>query len=122
MSAPIMSRFDLFFVVIDECNSDVDELIARHITRTHRHGDDAINPPYTTTQLQQYIKFARELKPQLTENARELLIDKYNELRNEDASGASQNSYRITVRQLESMIRLSEAIARAHLNLEVIYD
>ena len=35
-------------------------------------------------------------------------------LRQDDASGVGKNSYRITVRQLESMIRLSEAIARAN--------
>ena len=28
-SAPIMSRFDLFFVILDECNPTIDEAIAR---------------------------------------------------------------------------------------------
>ena len=31
MSAPIMSRFDLFFVVLDECNEQMDLNIAEHI-------------------------------------------------------------------------------------------
>ena len=41
-------------------------------------------------------------------------MEKYRLLRQDDASGVGKNSYRITVRQLESMIRLSEAIARAN--------
>ena len=31
VSAAIMSRFDLFFVILDECNPTIDEAIARHI-------------------------------------------------------------------------------------------
>jgi DNA replication licensing factor MCM6 len=38
ISAPIMSRFDLFFVVLDECNPVLDEKIARHIVSMHRSG------------------------------------------------------------------------------------
>ena len=37
----------------------------------------------------------------------------YKELRAEDAAPGSGASYRITVRQLEAMVRLSEAMARA---------
>ena len=43
----------------------------------------------------------------------------YNELREGDGRNTSQSSYRITVRQLESMIRLSEALARLHLDPDV---
>jgi DNA replication licensing factor MCM6 len=44
-----------------------------------------------------------------------LLVQKYKELRADDAQGGvGRNSYRITVRQLESLIRLSEAIAKAN--------
>ena len=43
-----------------------------------------------------------------------MLVEKYKELRANDAGGIGRNSYRITVRQLESLIRLSEAIAKAN--------
>ncbi|GAV47960.1 hypothetical protein ZYGR_0I02560 [Zygosaccharomyces rouxii] len=114
MTAPIMSRFDLFFVVLDDCNEKIDTELASHIVDLHMKKDDAIDPPYNADQLRRYIKYARTFKPILTEGAREFLITKYKELRADDAQGFSRSSYRITVRQLESMIRLSEAIARAN--------
>ncbi|KAK9469115.1 MCM2/3/5 family-domain-containing protein [Lipomyces arxii] len=114
MSAPIMSRFDLFFVVLDDCNERVDTMLASHIVDIHMKRDEAIEPPFTTEQLQRYIRYARTFKPRLTKDARDYMIERYKELRSDDAQGLGRNSYRITVRQLESMVRLSEAIARAN--------
>ena len=115
MSAPIMSRFDLFFVILDECNESVDRHLAEHIVNIHMLRDDAVQPEFTTEQLQRYIRFARTFKPEFTPEAKQLLVEKYRELRADDAQGGiGRNSYRITVRQLESMIRLSEAIAKAN--------
>lgn len=37
ISAPIMSRFDLFFVVLDECDETADFNIAQHIIRVHQN-------------------------------------------------------------------------------------
>ena len=115
MSAPIMSRFDLFFVILDECNENVDRHLAEHIVGIHQLRDEAVQPEFTTEQLQRYIRFAKTFKPEFTPEAREVLVQKYKELRSDDAQGGiGRNSYRITVRQLESMIRLSEAIAKAN--------
>ncbi|TAQ88775.1 hypothetical protein B7494_g2900 [Chlorociboria aeruginascens] len=115
MSAPIMSRFDLFFVILDECNESVDRHLAEHIVGIHQLRDEAVQPEFTTEQLQRYIRFAKTFKPEFTPEAKELLVQKYKELRSDDAQGGiGRNSYRITVRQLESMIRLSEAIAKAN--------
>lgn len=36
ISAPIMSRFDLFYVILDECNEQADKNIAQHIVNLHR--------------------------------------------------------------------------------------
>lgn len=52
---------------------------------------------------------------QLSPAAREVLVDAYVALRRGDVSAGTQVAYRITVRQLEALIRLSEAIARVHL-------
>ncbi|KAI0068520.1 mis5 protein [Artomyces pyxidatus] len=119
MTAPIMSRFDLFFVVLDECDEKTDQNIARHIVNVHRFQDEAINPEFSTEALQRYIRYARTFNPKLTPEAADVLVEKYRILRQDDSSGAGRNSYRITVRQLESMIRLSEAIARANCTSEI---
>jgi DNA replication licensing factor MCM6 len=115
MSAPIMSRFDLFFVILDECNEQVDRHLAEHIVGIHQNRDAAVTPEFSTEQLQRYIRFARTFRPEFTEEAKEVLVQRYKDLRADDAQGGiGRNSYRITVRQLESMIRLSEAIAKAN--------
>ncbi|KAF9226891.1 MCM-domain-containing protein [Gyrodon lividus] len=119
MSAPIMSRFDLFFVVLDECDEKTDLNLAKHIVNVHRFQDEAINPEFSTEALQRYIRYARTFNPKLTPEAADVLVEKYRILRQDDATGAGRNSYRITVRQLESMIRLSEAIARANCTSEI---
>ncbi|EIW70041.1 hypothetical protein TREMEDRAFT_29695 [Tremella mesenterica DSM 1558] len=118
MSAPIMSRFDLFFVVLDECNEEVDLHIAQHIVNVHRYRDAAISPEFSTEALQRYIRYARTFSPKLTPEASAVLVDKYRSLR-QDEGGPGKSNFRITVRQLESMIRLSEGIARANCQNEI---
>lgn len=113
ISAPILSRFDLFFVVLDECNEFVDHTIASHIVNLHRKKDQALHPDYTVEQMQKYLRFAKLLKPQMTREAAETLKNEYIRLRVNDAT-AQKTAYRITVRQLESLVRLSEALARVH--------
>ena len=120
MSAPIMSRFDLFFVVLDECNETVDWNIAQHIVNIHRFRDAAIAPEFSTKALQRYIRYARTFHPKLTPEASDVLVEKYIHLRQDDSGGSvGRNSYRVTVRQLESIIRLSEAIARANCRSDI---
>lgn len=114
MSAPIMSRFDLFFVIVDDPNERIDHDLADHIVDLHMRTDEAIEPPYTTSQIQRYVRYASTFSPKMTKSARDYLVQRYKELRADDSQGLGRNSYRITVRQLESMIRLCEAIARAN--------
>ena len=56
----------------------------------------------------------------ISPEAQEMLVDCYRILRQDDAVGSrTQTAYRITVRQLESLIRLSEALARLQLDNQV---
>jgi DNA replication licensing factor MCM6 len=59
LSAPILSRFDLFFVVLDEMDDLNDFRIANHIIDVHCRRETQVKPPFTTAQLQRYIRFAR---------------------------------------------------------------
>ncbi|BBN08842.1 DNA replication licensing factor MCM6 [Marchantia polymorpha subsp. ruderalis] len=111
----ILSRFDLVHIMIDEPDEVLDFNIAQHIVAVHQRQEEAISPEFTTAQLQRYIAVARTKKPELSPAAREVLVDAYVALRRGDVSAGTQVAYRITVRQLEALIRLSEAIARVHL-------
>lgn len=114
MTAPIMLRFDLFFVILDDCNQKVDTQLASHIVDLHMLRDAAINPPFLAEEVARYIRYAKTFRPRMTKEARNFLVQRYKELRADDAQGLGRSLYRITVRQLESMIRLLEAIARAN--------
>ena len=69
--------------------------------------------------MRNYVRFVRSIKPRMTRDAANLIVTCYKKLRQADAVGSSQASYRITVRQLESLIRLSEAVARLHCDVKV---
>ncbi|TPX59094.1 hypothetical protein PhCBS80983_g02737 [Powellomyces hirtus] len=129
MSPPIMSRFDIFFVILDECNEITDWNIARHIVNFHHEAlagpkpdEERVRPEYSVEELLRYLKYARALRPQMTVDARTYLVNQYRNLRQADATGISRSSYRITVRQLESMIRLSEALAKLHCVREITVE
>lgn len=55
----------------------------------------------------------------LTEEAEKCLVEHYCNLRLRDAGGVTKSSWRITVRQLESLVRLSEAMAKMYCSEEV---
>jgi DNA replication licensing factor MCM6 len=78
-----------------------------------------MNVDYTLQQLQSYIRFARSIRPKLTPEARQEIVHAYMKLRQGDAQPGSQTAYRITVRQLEALVRLSEALARLHCRSDV---
>ncbi len=82
-------RFDLIFTVLDIPDSEKDRAIARHILRTHRN--EGAKPEIDLQLLKKWI---------VIENGK-------------------INSIPITTRQLEAIIRLSEACARVRLSNEV---
>lgn len=132
ISAPIMSRFDLFFVILDECNPTIDEAIARHIIDAHcaytstnnsTVGASDVAQHFTADQMRRYIRYAKTLNPVMTKESMKVLVECYRLLRQNDILGKNKTAYRITVRQLESLVRLSEALARMHLDerVQIVY-
>ena len=143
LAPPLMSRFDLFFVVTDECDEKHDTILAKHLLQIHRNFtlksnhdgvdingngengnhhifDEKTNSSSWITQslLQRYLRFAKRLTPRITPEAAKLLEKGYLRMRSNELS-IQKSAYRVTVRQLESLIRLSEAIAKVHLELKI---
>ena len=81
------SRFDLFFVVLDECDDVADYNVEKHIVDVHRCDKAVVDPPFTQDQMLRYIRFARTLNPKITEESRRVLIDCYRKLRQETQWG-----------------------------------
>merc|ERR1712050_534217 len=103
--------------VHDETNDDV---VAWHILQLHRHRESDVASPLSQPELQRHIRLARTHKPRVTPEAQQRLVKCYKKLR-EDRTYV-RGACGVTVRQLESLIRLSEAIARVHLSHEITAD
>jgi replicative DNA helicase Mcm len=116
----LLSRFDLIFVVRDIPNKAQDEAIASHVLAEHKQ--ELIHDVIDQKLLRKYISYARKnCKPKLTDAAVEEIKKFYIDMRQQssktDVAGVKPIS--ITARQLEGIIRLSEACAKARLSDEV---
>eukprot|EP00405_Crypthecodinium_cohnii_P020652 CAMPEP_0206473818 /NCGR_PEP_ID=MMETSP0324_2-20121206/33112_1 /ASSEMBLY_ACC=CAM_ASM_000836 /TAXON_ID=2866 /ORGANISM="Crypthecodinium cohnii, Strain Seligo" /LENGTH=819 /DNA_ID=CAMNT_0053948861 /DNA_START=29 /DNA_END=2488 /DNA_ORIENTATION=- len=115
LTPPIMSRFDLMFVMQDVHDENNDDNIANHIMRLHRFGEEhTVKPTLSELELQRYIRVARSFKPRMQPASHSRIIKCYLKLREDRVY--VRGSCGVTVRQLESLVRLSEAIARIHLS------
>ncbi|CCW62259.1 unnamed protein product [Phytomonas sp. EM1] len=119
ITAPIMSRFDLMFVIVDDAGEEADYAIADQLLRLHRFGGAAVCPPFSTEDFQLYLRYARSLTPRLTPATSQLIVAAYRDMRLQDSLSNRSKVYRVTTRLLESMIRLSEATAKIYLAEEV---
>eukprot|EP00796_Vickermania_ingenoplastis_P004675 gene4676-3369_t len=120
MSAPILSRFDLMFVIVDEPSDDVDFAMADQLLRLHRFGGAAVCPAFTAEDFQLYVRYAKSIEPRLTPTATELIVAAYRDMRLQDSLANRSRVYRVTTRLLESMVRMSEATAKIFLSEEVL--
>ena len=134
LEPPLISRFDLIFIVKDEPEEQKDEDIARHIIKTNRAGQrsaqgkslkgafneddeseaDDVTQDISSDMFRKYVAHARKTCfPELTDEAEDALIEFYVGLRKK---GAERDTISITARKLESLVRLAEASARVRLS------
>lgn len=115
-SLPIMSRFDLFFTIIDPQDTDNDRAISKRVLNMHltyaNPAESHKGMVYSFEDIKLYLRFARKYYPKIPEATEPVFVAEYVRLRTQSVN--ARHSWRITVRQLESLVRLSEAIARAH--------
>ncbi|CAB58403.1 MCM complex subunit Mcm2 [Schizosaccharomyces pombe] len=131
LTEPILSRFDILQVVKDTVNPEIDEQLANFVVSSHIRSHPAFDPnmdvlkkvptetgidakPIPQDLLRKYIHFAREkVFPRLQQMDEEKISRLYSDMRRESLA---TGSYPITVRHLESAIRLSEAFAKMQLS------
>lgn len=112
LPAPILSRFDLIFVVEDKPSVKNDSELAEHILKIHQ--ENTVNYEIEPELLRKYIAYARKnVNPILTDEANTVLKEFYVSTRNSNAE--EDAPVPITARQLEAIIRLAEACAKIKL-------
>ena len=112
----LLSRFDLIFPIRDEPNKEKDTLLVRHILKMHEN-PEIQNPPLDSDILRKYISYVKaNVKPKLTKPAQNVIEKFYVGLRSKYAGTDEVSSVPIGARQLEALVRLSEASARVRLS------
>ena len=120
LDVTIMSRFDLIFLLRDEPNTERDTRMSEHILALHRTQLNPEAAPFPPDFLRKYISYAKRIIPRLTPDALKELQDFYLKMR---AKGGTKTvAIAITPRQLEALVRLAEARARAFLRERVTVE
>ncbi|PWZ00819.1 putative DNA replication licensing factor [Testicularia cyperi] len=127
LTEPILSRFDALCVVKDTVDPVKDDLLARFVVGSHLrshpkfeedHDEQLVGTSLDADILPQellkkYIMYAKDhVRPSLSALDQDRIARLYADLRRESLS---TGSFPITVRHLESMIRMAEASAKMHL-------
>ncbi|UJR10167.1 hypothetical protein I4U23_014383 [Adineta vaga] len=115
----LLSRFDLIFLLLDPQDEAYDRRLAQHLASWYQYGKEGetVHDAMDTDLLRDYISYARTfVSPLLTEAAGKLLVSSYVEMRKVGSGKGQITAY---PRQLESLIRLSEAHAKVRLSDKV---
>ncbi|HSF27780.1 MAG TPA: minichromosome maintenance protein MCM [Nitrosopumilaceae archaeon] len=105
---PLLTRFDLIFVVRDVPSKEKDTRIAKHILNLHRSSPTDTKSLIDVDILTKYLSYAKKMEPVLTKEAEDKILEYYMKMRNVESEGMIT----VTPRQLEGLIRLSTARAR----------
>lgn len=106
---PLLTRFDIIYVIRDIPEKDKDSRIASHILEIHKDVQKTSQTAINIDLLSKYLAFAKQMvEPELTREAISVIREYYMRMRNVD----SDNMITVTPRQLEGLVRLSTARAR----------
>ncbi|MBD3361929.1 AAA domain-containing protein [Candidatus Woesearchaeota archaeon] len=113
LPSTLINRFDLIFAIKDLPNKDIDEKMAVFILSMHQ--TNKTSPEMDTLLLKKYLSYVRlSFNPKLTDSAVEVLKEYYIKMRS-SAPDKGVKSVPISARQLEGLVRLSEAYAKLRL-------
>ena len=115
---PLLTRFDIIYVVRDTPEKEKDSRVASHILELHREAGRAAHPAIDIDLFCKYLAFSKQIEPRLTIEAIDIIRNYYMKMRNVDSEGMIT----VTPRQLEGLIRLSTARARLLLKDKVEAD
>jgi replicative DNA helicase Mcm len=108
LPVPLLTRFDLIFIVRDMPEKEKDNLIASHILEIHKDIEHAAKPAIELDLFSKYLAYVKQIEPALTEEAINLIRNYYMEMRKVESEGMIT----VTPRQLEGLVRLATARAR----------
>jgi len=115
----LINRFDVIFVLKDNPDRARDEAIATHVLLEHQRPE--IKAPIERDLFRKYIAYAKQkIIPNLTDEVVQEIKKFYVDLRNTPQSiEQPTRPLPISARQLEALIRLSEASAKLRLSKKV---
>jgi len=114
----LMSRFDLIFPIRDVPNKEKDDKIAEFILKIHQDTSRADDVELKTDFIKKYIAYAKQqISPKLCDEALEEIKTYYVKIRNMGGDGEGAiKAVPITARQLEALVRMTEASAKVKLS------
>ena len=118
---PLLTRFDLIFVVRDIPHKEKDRQIAQHILSQHGTSGTDTTSLIDVDILTKYLAYAKQNDPVLTKQAENKIMEFYLKMRSVEGED-KEKMITITPRQLEGLIRLSTARARILLKNQVEED
>lgn len=118
----LINRFDIIFTLRDIPNREKDERIADHVLNEHRKEGESMLIPREI--FRKYVAYAKQrIRPELGNEAVEEIKKFYIQLRNQPVSSESAlRPIPISARQLQALIRMSEASAKMRLSKKVTKD
>ncbi|MFC1801670.1 minichromosome maintenance protein MCM [Nanoarchaeota archaeon] len=117
----LINRFDLIFPIKDLPDQHKDEALAKHILGLHRDPSKQ-DCEIETDLLRKFISYVRQrCQPQISDQAFDEIKDYYVHMRSQGGGEeAGLKSIPITARQLEALVRLSEASAKIRLSSKIL--